>query len=237
MAQVTLGALAVRFGLALRGDPDRLVRSVGTLEGAGDQQLAFLADPKLVDRLAGCRAGAVVLHPASQASCPVDCLIADHPHAAFARIAAVLHPPPVAPPGVHPSAVVAADAEIHPEAHIGPLSVVGSRARIGARSVIGPGSMVGEGADLAEDVRLVARVTVLERVVIGARSVPPRVALPHRPLRVAVAGCGVVGGGTLARLLEDPRIDVVGVRLDVPEALIELAGARRPGFDGRRDPA
>ena len=33
------------------------------------------------------------------------------------------------------------------------------------------------------------------------------------------------------------RIDVVGVRLDVPEALIELAGARRPGFDGRRDPA
>lgn len=171
MAQVTLGALAVRFGLALRGDPDRLVRSVGTLEGAGDQQIAFLADPKLADRLAGCRAGAVVLHPASQASCPVDCLIADHPHAAFARIAAVLHPPPAAPPGVHPSAVVAADAEIHPEAHIGPLSVVGSRARIGARSVIGPGSMVGEGADLAEDVRLVARVTVLERVVIGARSV------------------------------------------------------------------
>ncbi|MBJ7447078.1 MAG: homoserine dehydrogenase [Brevundimonas sp.] len=63
------------------------------------------------------------------------------------------------------------------------------------------------------------------RTVIGARSVPPRVALPHRPLRVAVAGCGVVGGGTLARLLEDPRIDVVGVLVRNPAKPRDVPGA------------
>ena len=171
MAQVTLGELAVRFGLALRGDPARVVDSVSTLESAGGHQVAFLANPRLADRLAGCRAGAVILHPAAGASCPVDSLLSDNPHAAFARIAAVLHPPAFAPAGVHPSAVVAVDAEVHPEAHVGPLCVIGARARIGARAFVGPGSVVGEDAELAEDVRLVARVTVLERVVIGARSI------------------------------------------------------------------
>ncbi len=171
MAQVSLGELAVRFGLALRGDPARVVGSVATLDAAAADQVAFLADARLADRLADCRAGAVILHPSSAAACPVDCLLADNPHAAFARVAAVLHPLPAAPAGVHPTAVVAADATVHPSAHIGPQSVVGARARIGARVVIGPGCVVGEDAVLDDDVRLVARVTVLERVEIGARSV------------------------------------------------------------------
>ncbi|MDP3802699.1 homoserine dehydrogenase [Brevundimonas sp.] len=84
------------------------------------------------------------------------------------------------------------------------------------------------------------------RTVVGPVSAPPRAALPHRRLRVAVAGCGVVGGGALARLLVDPRVEVVGVLVrdvarsrDVPGAapgrleplLVTDAGAlldRRP---------
>lgn len=171
MAQVSLGELAVRFGLALRGDPDRKVGSVATLGGATADQVAFLADPRLADRLAGCRAGAVILHPSSAAACPVDSLLADNPHAAFARVAAVLHPLPVASPGAHPTAVVAPDADVHPSAHIGPHCVIGARARVGARAFVGPGCVVGDDATLGDDVRLVARVTVLERVEIGARGI------------------------------------------------------------------
>jgi homoserine dehydrogenase len=33
----------------------------------------------------------------------------------------------------------------------------------------------------------------------------------HRPVRVAIAGCGVVGGGLYLRLKQDPRFEVVGV--------------------------
>lgn len=167
----TLGDLAVRFGLALRGDPDRPVDHVGTLAGAGPRGVAFLANPKRLDELATTRAGVVILAEKLLEQCPVDALIAHNAHASFARIAQVLHPPRREPPGCHPSAVIDSSAEIDPSASIGPLVVIGARARIGARASIGPGSIIGDAVDIAADVRLVARVTVLERVVIGARSV------------------------------------------------------------------
>ncbi len=168
---VTLGDLAVRFGLALRGDPDRPVDHVGTLAGAGPRGIAFLANAKRLDELASANAAAVILPAKLADHSPVDCLLADNPHAAFARIADVLHPKATGAAGVHPSAVIASDARIDPSAHIGPLVVVGARAVIGARAYIGPGCVIGEDVELAADVRLVARVTVLERVTIGARSV------------------------------------------------------------------
>lgn len=168
---VTLGDLAVRFGLALRGDPDRPVDHVGTLAGAGPRGIAFLANAKRLDELVGANAAAVILPARLADQSPVDCLLADNPHAVFARIADVLHPKATGPAGVHPSAIVASDARIDPSAHIGPLVVVGARSVIGARSYIGPGCVIGEDVELATDVRLVARVTVLERVTIGARSV------------------------------------------------------------------
>jgi len=168
---VTLGDLAVRFGLALRGDPDRPVDHVGTLANAGPRGIAFLANPKRLDELAAANAAAVVLPAKLVDQSPVDCLIADNAHAAFARIAALLHPRVTGPAGVHASAVVSADARIDSTAHIGPLVVIGARAVIGPRAYIGPGCVIGGDVELAADVRLVARVTVLERVTIGARSV------------------------------------------------------------------
>ena len=63
---VTLGELAVRFGLTLRGDPDRPIDHVGTLAGAGPRGLAFFSNPKLIDQLASANAGAIVLHPKMQ---------------------------------------------------------------------------------------------------------------------------------------------------------------------------
>ena len=168
---VTLGDLAVRFGLALRGDPDRPVDHVGTLVGAGPRGIAFLANPKRIDELVTANAAAVILPAKLAEQSPVDCLMADNPHAAFARIADVLHPKATGVAGVHPSAVVAPDARIDPNAHIGPLVFVGARSVIGARAYIGPGCVIGDDVELAADVRLVARVTVLERVMIGARSV------------------------------------------------------------------
>jgi len=168
---VTLGDLAVHFGLALRGDPDRPVDHVGTLAGAGPRGIAFLANAKRLDELANANAAAVILPPKLAEQSPLDCLLADNPHATFARIANVLHPKVTGPAGIHPSAVVAPDAYIDPTAHIGPLVVIGERSVIGARAYIGPGCVIGDDVELAADVRLVARVTVLERVTIGPRSV------------------------------------------------------------------
>lgn len=55
-----------------------------------------------------------------------------------------------------------------------------------------------------------------DHTLIGDRSEAPAPARPQKRLRVAVAGCGVVGGGALRRLLPDPRFEVVGVLVRNP---------------------
>jgi UDP-3-O-[3-hydroxymyristoyl] glucosamine N-acyltransferase len=207
MAAATLGEIAVRFGLELRGDPGHMVSSIGTLGGAGPGQLAFLANPRLLTRLAETRAGAVVLSPSLADSCPVPSLLSAYPHATFARIAAWLHPAPASPPGIHPTAVVAPDAQIDPHASIGPLVVVGARSRIGARAAIGPGCVLGEDVELAEDVQLVARVTVHHGVSIGPRSIL------HPGCVVGADGFGY--GPEQGRWIKVPQVGRVRVGADV----------------------
>jgi len=168
---VSLGELAVRFGCELRGDPDVRVDRVATLANADSRSLAFLANPHYRQQVATTGAGAVVLDAASAASCSTAALVCENPHATYARIAAVLHPYPAAPPGTHPSAVIAPGARIDPSAHVGALSVIGEGAVIGARAFVGPQCLVEEGATLGEDVRLTAHVTVCRSVQIGARTI------------------------------------------------------------------
>ncbi len=168
---ISLGELAARFGCELRGNPDTLVERVGTLANADDRSVAFLSESRNRRELAKTRAAVVVLEPAAADACPTAALICNNPRAVFARITDVLHPAPVHPPGVHPSAVVSPTARVDASAHIGPLAVVGDRAVVGPRVYVGPRSIVEEDVVLDEDVRMVASVTLCRGVTIGARTV------------------------------------------------------------------
>jgi UDP-3-O-[3-hydroxymyristoyl] glucosamine N-acyltransferase len=157
---ISLGELAVRFGCELLGDPSTLVDHVATLAGADTRSLTFLANPRYKSQLANTRAGGVVLDKTSAAECPTAALICANPHAAYARIASVLHPRPHGPPGIHASAIIADSAQIDPTAHIGPLCVIGERVVIGPRTFVGPHCVLEDEVALAEDIYLAARVTL-----------------------------------------------------------------------------
>ena len=167
---ISLGELAVRFGCELRGDPDVRVDRVATLANADAHSLAFLANPRYRQQLAATGAGAVVLDAASAPGCATAALVSANPHATYARIAGILHPLPAAPPGTHPTAVIAPGARVDPSAHVGALSVIGEGAVVGARAFVGPQCLIEEEATIGEDARLTARVTVCRRVEIGART-------------------------------------------------------------------
>jgi UDP-3-O-[3-hydroxymyristoyl] glucosamine N-acyltransferase len=164
-----LAELAVRFGCELQGDPDALIERVASLQEASPGSLAFLANPRYRRFLAGTRATAVVLDAGSAAECPVAALVARNPYATYARIAQLLHPAPPVVAGRHPSAVVAAGAQVDASAHVGALAHVAAGATIGPRAFVGPGSVVLAGAQVGADTRLVARVTLCEGVRIGER--------------------------------------------------------------------
>ncbi len=161
--------LAQRFALQLRGDGDATLDGVATLANAKPGKLAFLANPCYRAQLAQTRAGAVVMRPADAEGYAGTALLADDPYAAFAKLAAEFETRSAAQPGVHPSAVVAADAVVDASAQVGPFVCVGARSRIEAGAIVGPGCVIGEDCVVGEGCELVARVTLVKRVRLGRR--------------------------------------------------------------------
>ena len=185
MAGVTLGELAVRFGLELRGDPDTRIEAVATLREARPGTITFLANPRYRRFLAGTAASAVVLDGSAAAHCKVAALVSPNPYAAFARIAAALYPQPGLAPGVHPSAVVAPGARVATSAHVGALASIAEGCSIGERAVVGPGCVLEPGVSLGAGSRLVAQVTLCHDVRVGERC------LVHAGVVIGADGFGV----------------------------------------------
>jgi len=169
MPEFSLGELAVRHGLELRGDPDHRVSRVGTLQSAGPDAVSFLANPKYRRQLESTRAGVVVLDPGAAEGCPVAVLVGANPYASYARIAADLHPAPGIEPGVSPRAYVDPTANVGEGVWVGPSAVVEAGAKVGRGCFVGPGCVVGRGSVLGPGCRLVANVTICHGVVLGER--------------------------------------------------------------------
>jgi UDP-3-O-[3-hydroxymyristoyl] glucosamine N-acyltransferase len=168
-SDISLGELAVQFGLELHGDPALRIDRVANLARAEAGALSFLADSRHRRELSVTRATAVLLSAADADACPVAALVAPNPRFIFAQVIAQLNPERPVEPGVHPTAVVAPDARIPATATVGALAVVESGAVIGERAVIGPHCLVQSGVTIGDDTRLMARVTLYPRVRIGGR--------------------------------------------------------------------
>jgi len=206
---ITLADLASRTGASTGGDATVRVHRVGTLERAETGAIAFLANPRYAPQLATTRASAVIVSPADAARTSLPRLVSAQPYLVYARVAALLHPARVAPPGVHASAVVDATASIGEGVSIGPHVTVNARAILGAGVALGPGCVVGEGASIGARSRLDANVVVGDRCVIGAD------ALVYAGAVVGADGFGLAeDGGRWLRVPQVGRV-VVGDRVEI----------------------
>jgi UDP-3-O-[3-hydroxymyristoyl] glucosamine N-acyltransferase len=88
---------------------------------------------------------------------------------AVARVLPIFFPPDQHPRGIHPSATIAATAQIDTTAHIGPHCVVGERVRLGARSVLLGGNHIGRDCQIGNDVCLFPNVVLYRQTQIGHR--------------------------------------------------------------------
>lgn len=174
---MTLGQLAEALGATLKGPEALQITGLATLQEAGPGQLTFLANPQYRKYLDNCQAGAVLLKAADAESFAGNALVVADPYLAYARISHLFDPKPKAVAGIHPSAVVAKDAQVDASASIGPFAVIESGARIGANvsigahCFIGARCVVGEGGWLAPRVTLYHDVTIGKRVVIQSGAV------------------------------------------------------------------
>lgn len=136
--------------------------------------LALAMTREAVAGLAHCKARAAVV--AAGCNAPLDRFAAiitvERPRVALAVLTNLFSRAASIDAEIHPSAVIAADAEIGQHVGIGPLAVVGSRARIGAgtmihaHATIGADVTIGCGCLIYPGVRIGDRVWIGDRVIL-----------------------------------------------------------------------
>lgn len=87
----------------------------------------------------------------------------------YAKALALFFPEASLPAGIHPSAVVAATAQIDPSAHIGPHCVVGERVRIGSRAALHGLVHIGADVTIGAETQIFPNATIYQGVQIGER--------------------------------------------------------------------
>lgn len=159
-------------------EPMPRIRGLGSLLSAGPTEISFLANPRLQGQLAQCRAGAVILTPDTwqqfkDAGFAFKVVLCSQPYLMYALLAQWFdqHRIQNLAKGVHPTAVIAASAQIAPDASIGPHCVIEDDVRIGPATRLGPGCIIGAGSSIGADCLLHARVTVYHGVHVGERAI------------------------------------------------------------------
>ncbi|MGZ5141578.1 MAG: LpxD N-terminal domain-containing protein, partial [Burkholderiales bacterium] len=89
----SLRELVARFGGEVIGDPEVRVSRVATLENAGPEAIAFLANPRYLRHLATTKAAAVILSPAERDLADTARIVHEQPYLYFARVSTLLASP------------------------------------------------------------------------------------------------------------------------------------------------
>ncbi|MDP0589808.1 MAG: UDP-3-O-(3-hydroxymyristoyl)glucosamine N-acyltransferase [Candidatus Endonucleobacter bathymodioli] len=168
----TLGNLAEFAGSRLVGDARRVIFGINTLQDAGEGDLSFLASPAYARYLNTTKAAAVILAPDRVAEFCGNMLVLDNPYLGYAKVSHLFNPDKGLTAGVHSSAVVSTDTDIHSDVAIGPNVVIeggvviGSGVRIDAGVVIGHDTVIGRDTHLSRNVTICHGVAIGERVII-----------------------------------------------------------------------
>lgn len=199
--------LAEWLGAAFEGDGELEIARAAPLETAGAADLSFIGRRKAARQFETSAAGCLIV-PADLPNPGGRTVIrAADPRLTFARAISRLHPPPPAPAGVHPTAVIAPAVEMGPDVSVGPHAVIGEASRLGAGVRVGAGAVIGRRVTVGENSVLHARVTIYDDVDIGARAVL------HSGCVIGADGFGFVLAGE--RYEKFPQIGRVVIEDDV----------------------
>ncbi len=172
---IRLRDLADRVGGRVEGDGELEVTGVRPLAEAAAEHLSLWNHPRYRAHAQLCRAGALLTTPALALQLPDragrNLLLVDDVSYALGLVLAALHPEPVRPPGVAPSAIIDPLAEVDPSAWIGPYVVIDAGSRIGAGAAVHPFVAIGRDCTVGEGAVLHPHAVLYDRTEIGAGAV------------------------------------------------------------------
>ena len=206
MPTYTTGQIAERIGATVIGDPDLPLTGFAPADSAKPGDLTFAENESYFARAKQSAASAILV----AGDFPPDAktlIRVTNARVAFAQVLPLFFPEPTFAPGIHPSAVVAATAQVDPTAHIGPHCVVGERVKIGPGAVLISQVYVGDDCSVGEQTRLFPHVTLYQRSHLGKRV---RI---HAGAVIGADGFGYVFDGSEHRKV--PQVGQVLIQDDV----------------------
>src|SRR5690242_6893904 len=111
--------IAKHLGGAVIGDGSLLLKGFAPADRAQPGDLTFAENENYFVRAENSAASAVIVEGAFQSQRKVLIRVPDA-RVAFAKVLPLFFPEPVFVAGIHPSAIVAADAQVDASAHVGP---------------------------------------------------------------------------------------------------------------------
>lgn len=166
--EVSLSQIADWVKGTVVGDPELRIRGVSSIEEAKSGEIAFIANPKYLPKIADAGASAIIAKE-KIAGTSAALVLVENPYFAFAQLLSYFHPPRRYPPGVDPKAAIGREVVLGKEVSIGPFVTLEDRVTIGDHVRIGAGAFVGEGTEIGSESIIYPNVTIREGVRIGKR--------------------------------------------------------------------
>jgi UDP-3-O-[3-hydroxymyristoyl] glucosamine N-acyltransferase len=195
---LTVAELAAQVEGQLIGDGSIHIARVADPGAAGAGDIAYIDDEKFFAAGRASQAACLIVSQDFVSSLRAEitshgfgpALIAvARPKLAFALIAALLHPQKRREPFVHPSAAIAATADVDLTVFIGPHVSIGERTQIGAGSQLEAGVVLGDDVRVGRDCVIHPGVTLYDNVTIGDR------VILHAGVVIGADGFGYVREG------------------------------------------
>jgi len=235
---MTLAEIAKALNCDLEGDGDLPISGVAPIEEARPGELTFLANRKYLKRLGSTRASAIIVSRDFPALA-ISTLRSGNPYLSFAQSIDLFYSPPLPPPGIHATAVIADTAVIGSNPSIGPFVIVDRDVVIGDNAVLHPHVVIYSGVAIGHDFTAHSHACVRENcsigngvtlqngVVIGADA--PLLPLPL----VEAAFSGLADRDALLAPAEDGGYVLIGLALErAPPAAVESLFAGIPWGTG-----
>jgi UDP-3-O-[3-hydroxymyristoyl] glucosamine N-acyltransferase len=192
------------------GDGAVEVSGIASISHATSGDLVFVEDEKSLRAALESPAAAVIAGEFARGkSSSKPLLISTHPRLAFARAARLLCPAPGHQPGLHPTAVVHASAQLGKDVGVAERAVIGEKAEIGDRTWIGAGAIVGAGVYIGRDCEIYPNVTIYPGARLGQRVVV------HAGAVLGSDGFGYVRDAASGAYVKFPQVGSLEIADDV----------------------
>ena len=169
---LSLSSLAEQIGAVVEGNGDLQIHGIAPIHAAGPNDLTFLSDERLHEKLATSKAGAVLIDAKSgDEGVPMTRVTTSNPRLALAKALDILYPASRPEAGIHATAIIPPSCILGEGVTVGPYVVLGERVVLGDHVVLHAHAVVYGDASIGAHSVVHSHATVRERVEVGQHCV------------------------------------------------------------------